>query len=163
MRFCGQCGAKLDASDDALPSDTANADRTGNPAPVSRDKGSSETDYDEAVRMSQEIEQKVTQMMSAITPLGLELQIATAIIACVYPAVWAVLAFFYIAVCVFSVKRGKVRARLKDHDVEGAKAAFASAQTWSNLVTISEVAMAFIELWGFVQLLKFFKGAVGRA
>jgi hypothetical protein len=120
--------------------------------------GHSEKDYDDAVRMSQDMETQITNMMNVVTPLGLELQLATMLIACVYPVVWAVVAFFYVAICIYGVHRGAAKKRIKEHDIEGAKTAFASAKTWSNIVAITEVIMAGIEIWGIIQLVNYFKG-----
>lgn len=120
--------------------------------------GHSEKDYDDAVRMSQEMETQITNMMNVVTPWGLELQLVTMLIACVYPVVWAVVVFFYVAVGIYGSHRGVAKKRIKEHDIEGAKTAFASAKTWSNIVAITEVVMAGIEIWGIIQLVNYFKG-----
>ena len=116
-------------------------------------------DYDAAIQMSGELERQVAEMVSCATPIGLELQIATMFIACIYPAVWAVVVFFYVTVCVAGVKRGAVRECLKKHDIEGAKAALDSAKTWNGLMILMEIIMGGIEVWGIFQLLHHIKGA----
>ncbi len=115
-------------------------------------------EYDEAIAMGQEIESQVTDLVSFYTPIGLEAQFATIVIAFFYPAVWAVVVFFYVVVCVSSAKRLEVRECLKKRDIEGAKKAFEAAKTWNSMMVLTEIAMGVIEVWGLFQLIKSFKG-----
>jgi hypothetical protein len=114
-------------------------------------------DYDDAIKMSQGIELQEVSLGYLATPLGLELQLATFVIACFYPAVWAVLVFFYVAACVASVHRSTARKCLKAHDMKGAKSAFDKAKTWNTLSILTEVAMACIEFWALAQFLNHIK------
>ena len=123
-----------------------------------KSSNSSAKDYDEAVRMSQEIEKQMLQMMGFVTPVGLELQLATMFIACFYPAIWVIVIFFYVAVCVYGTKRGAVRDCLKKHDIAGAKTALDSAKTWNGLMILMEIVMGGIEVWGIFQLIHHIKG-----
>ena len=116
-------------------------------------------DYDAAVQMSGEIEKQIAEMATCATPIGLELQIATMFIACIYPAVWALVVFFYVTVCVAGAKRGAVRECLKNRDIAGAKAALDSARTWNGLMILAEIIMGGVEVWGIFQLLHHIKGA----
>ena len=115
-------------------------------------------DYDAAIQMSGELEKQVAEMVSCATPIGLELQIVTMFIACIYPAVWAVVVFFYVTVCVAGAKRGAVRECLKKHDIAGAKTALDSAKTWNGLMILMEIVMGGIEVWGIFQLIHHIKG-----
>ena len=121
-------------------------------------ESTSAKDYDAAIQMSGELERQVAEMASCATPIGLELQIVTMFIACIYPAVWAVVVFFYVTACVAGVKRAAVRNCLKKHDIAGAKAALDSAKTWNVLMILMEIAMAGIEVWGIFQLIHHIKG-----
>ncbi len=167
MKFCGQCGMKLDYEEgEGEKGETAHPEDEGRQRETAAgDVRSSASDYDEAVRVSQETEEQMLQMMGGLaTPggclmaWGVELQLAMMVMGCFYPAVWAVLGFFYVTICVVGVKRGSVKRRLKAHDIEGAKAALSSLKAWNLVMTLVEVAMAGIEIWGFVHLAEFVKG-----
>ena len=116
-------------------------------------------DYDAAVRISQEIEKDVADMGTWVSPLNIEILLVNMFMGCIYPIVWLVVVFFYVAAGIAAAKRSSTRACLKNHDVEGAKAACSSAKTWHRLCNAALAAMAIIEFWGIFQLLKFFKGA----
>ena len=115
-------------------------------------------DYDDAVAIGEEIERQVADLGSTVTPLGMELILATMFIACFYPAVWVVVVLFYVTAITAGVKRNAAKAALKRRDVQAAKSAIAEAKGWTKGLNLTQAAMAILELWGFVQLLNFFKG-----
>ena len=115
-------------------------------------------DYDDAVAVGEEIERQVADLGSLVTPLGYELIIATMIIACIYPAVWVVVVLFYVTAITANVKRNAAKAALKRRDIQAAKSAIAEAKGWTTGLSLTQAAMAVIELWGFFQLLNYFKG-----
>lgn len=115
-------------------------------------------DYDEAIRMGQEIEKEVADTGTWVSPINLELLLANAVIACFYPAVWGAIALFFTAGCISAANRNTVRKCLKAHDIAGAKAALGPAKTWHTIATLTIVAMAFIEIWGFFRLVDYIKG-----
>ena len=115
-------------------------------------------DYDEAIRMGQEIEKEVADTGTWVSPINLELLLANVVIACFYPAVWGAIALFFTAGCISAANRNTVRKCLKAHDIAGAKAALGPAKTWHTIAILTIVAMAFIEIWGFFRLVDFIKG-----
>ena len=115
-------------------------------------------DFDEAVAIGEEIEKQVADMGTIMTPIGLELILANMLIACFYPAVWVVVIMFYVTAITAGVKRGAAKGALKRHDVETAKSAISEAKNWNLGLTLTQIAMAIIELWALGQLINSFKG-----
>ncbi len=190
MKFCGQCGLKLDYEEGSVEGEEGNhvqekgreeggietprsslpwvGMEKADPFSVRREATAGDgrppaMDADEAVRVSQETEEQMLQatgsLMSpggGLMAWGVELQLAMMLIGCFYPAVWAVLGLFYVTICAVGVTRGKVKKLLKAHDIEGAKVALSSLKTWNLVMTLVEVAMGGIEIWGILQLVKSF-------
>ena len=115
-------------------------------------------DFDDAVAIGEEIARQVANMGSIVTPICLELILANMFIACFYPAVWVVVVLFYVTAITAGVKRNDAKAALKRRDIQAAKSAIAEAKGWTTGLNLTQVAMAIVELWGFFQLLSFFKG-----
>ena len=114
-------------------------------------------EYDEAVRIGGESEKIVEGFGQMVTPIGIEALLANMMIAFFYPAVWIVVALYFITACTADVKRRAAKQALEERNVAAAKAAIASAKNWHTGLIVTQAAMFIIEFWGFLQLVKFLK------